>query len=273
MILAAQKLIVKKRELIHLIIVTAFIILVPLAIASPEPTAVPGNNLKTTNLAFLSSEKLTYTVSWSKVLKAGTAVMQAKEETTADGKHVYRLTSTAKSSGVVRMIYPVSDLVQGVMDADELCSLSYSLNQHHGKRKKVRIMTFDQANSLSLITENGSAYQTFSTPEHVQDPLSALYYVRTREDLDKVKSLFVDVHDDGKNWAVEIQVLGKEKISTPAGTFNTIKVKTFPKYEGVFQHKGEIFIWFTDDERRIPVLMKSTIAIGSIVATLTEIGK
>ena len=35
-------------------------------------------------------------------------------------------------------------------------------------------------------------------------------------------------------------------------------------------HKGEIMIWLTDDARRVPVLMKSTISIGSIVATLTE---
>ena len=54
------------------------------------------------------------------------------------------------------------------------------------------------------------------------------------------------------------------------GEFNTIKVRTYPKYEGVFMHKGEIFMWLTDDYRKIPVLMKSTIAIGSIVATLTE---
>jgi hypothetical protein len=36
----------------------------------------------------------------------------------------------------------------------------------------------------------------------------------------------------------------------------------------VFQHKGEIYIWLTDDERKIPVLMKSEISIGSIMATL-----
>ena len=35
-------------------------------------------------------------------------------------------------------------------------------------------------------------------------------------------------------------------------------------------HKGEIFIWLTDDDRKVPVLMKSTITIGSIVSTLTE---
>ena len=57
---------------------------------------------------------------------------------------------------------------------------------------------------------------------------------------------------------------------TPAGEFDTIEVSTFPRYEGVFRKKGEVFIRLTDDSRRAPVLMKSTISIGSSVSTLTR---
>ena len=57
---------------------------------------------------------------------------------------------------------------------------------------------------------------------------------------------------------------------TPAGEFATIKFSTFPKYEGAFMNKGEILVWLTDDSRRVPVLMKSTISTGSIVSTLTR---
>jgi len=84
------------------------------------------------------------------------------------------------------------------------------------------------------------------------------------------KPITIEVHDSGKNWSVEIQTLGREKMKTPAGEFATIKVRTFPKYEGVFMNKGEIFVWLTDDNRKVPVIMKSTISIGSIVSTLTN---
>jgi hypothetical protein len=239
--------------------------------AFSEPAGKPANNIKTKNLAFQSGEKLTYIVSWSKILKAGTATMEVKEEKTPEeGKHVYRLTSTAKSSGVVSLFYPVADTAQSILDAEELYSISYTLNMSHGKRKKIRAVTFDHANALVRTTTNNSEQETSSIPPRVQDSLSSLYYVRTREDLGENKSIFVDVYDSGKNWSVEIQILGREKIKTPAGEFNTIKVKTHPKYDGLFQNKGEIFIWFTDDARRIPVFMKSTISIGSIVATLSE---
>jgi hypothetical protein len=246
------------------------LMLVFVSAAFSEPAGKPANNIKTKNHAFQSGEKLTYIVSWSKILKAGTATMEVKEEKTPEGKRVYRLTSTAKSSGVVSLFYPVADIARSILDAEELYSLSYTLNMSHGKRKKIRAMTFDHANALVRTTTNNTEQETSSVPSRVQDSLSSLYYVRTREDFGGKKEIFVDVYDSGKNWSVEIQILGKEKIKTPAGEFDTVKVKTHPKYDGLFQNKGEIFIWFTDDVRRIPVYMKSTISIGSIVATLTE---
>ena len=103
-------------------------------------------------------------------------------------------------------------------------------------------------------------------PDPVQDALSSLFYLRTRKDFTIGSTHTIEVHDSGKNWSV--YTLARKKVKTPAGEFDTIKVKTFPKYEGVFMNKGEIFIWLTDDSRT--VLMKSTIAIGSIMTTLTN---
>lgn len=37
--------------------------------------------------------------------------------------------------------------------------------------------------------------------------------------------------------------------------------------EGIFQKKGDAFIWFTDDKRKMPVMMKSSVKIGPIKAT------
>jgi hypothetical protein len=42
------------------------------------------------------------------------------------------------------------------------------------------------------------------------------------------------------------------------------------KHEGVFQQKGEVRIWLTDDQRHIPVKIRSKIAIGSININLQE---
>ncbi len=227
------------------------------------------NNIATVNHAFKPGEKLTYSISWSNILSAGEAVMEVRTENRPDGRRAYRIISTAGSRGLVSAFYSVADVVQSVVDAEGLYSLYFNLNQKHGKRIKKREMVFDHEKKIVRIISDGVS-ETREIPFHAHDSLSSLYYLRTREDFLPGQPIVIDVHDSGKNWAVEVQTLGREKLKTSLGEFNTIKVKTYPKYEGVFLHKGEIFIWLTDDEKKVPVLMKSKIAIGSIVATLTE---
>jgi hypothetical protein len=72
-------------------------------LSGAEASQQPLKNVKTANHAFFSGEKLTYVISWSNVLKAGTAVMEVKEEKTPEGRRVYGLTSTAKSAGIVSL--------------------------------------------------------------------------------------------------------------------------------------------------------------------------
>ncbi len=238
---------------------------------SAEPQQPPAShNIKTVNHAFAPGEKLTFSVSWSTIIEAGIATLEVKAGKTEDGRPTYELLSSTHSVGVLELVFPVRETVQSIIDAQELYSLEFHLKESQGKRKRQRDMIFDQTSHTVSESVNNDRPETFSVPSAVQDAFSSLYYVRTRADVVVGKTILVDVHEGGKNFAVEIQVLGREKVKTPAGEFNTIKVRTYPKYEGVFTHKGEIYIWFTDDGRKIPVLMKSTISIGSIVATLTK---
>lgn len=220
--------------------------------------------------ALQPGEILTYDISWSKIVTAGTAVMEIKEKTLLDGKQALSFIATTHSAGLVDKFYPVNDKLESVFDPVVMQSITFSLNESHGKKKRRRELVFDQAHKTVLSTVNDNPPETLTIEAQTQDALSSLYYLRTRDDFIVGKAIIIQVHDSGKNWAVEVQTLGREKVKTPAGEFATIKVRTFPKYEGVFMNKGEIFIWLTDDKRKTPVLMKSTIAIGSIVSTLTK---
>lgn len=222
-------------------------------------------------LPFRAGEKLTYEISWSDILQAGTAVLEVRKQV-ADGgpSKAYHLVSRASSAGLVSRFYKVSDTVESFIDSERLYSLSFRLDQQHGKRKKKRAMTFDHAKGTVVETADGKQ-ATYSIPENVQDALSSLYYVRARQDFIVGKPIRVNVHEDGKTWSVEVHTLGREKIKTMLGNIDTIRIKTYPRYEGVFRNKAEIYLWLTDDARKIPVLMKSSISIGTIIATLVDL--
>ncbi len=249
----------------------ACIVIFCVQIAFASTSQQSSKKSRSINYPFAQGEKLTYVISWSKIIDAGVAVMEVKNTTTADGRQGYQFVASTHSVGVLEQFFPIRDVVESLVDAHELYSISFNLRENHGGKKRKRIIVFDHNNKTALFRLNDDLPETYSIPKGIQDALSSLYYVRTHHDFLIEKPITVDVFDSGKTWSVEIYTLGRERIKTPAGEFDTIKVKTYPKYEGVFMNKGEIFIWITDDEKKIPVLMKSTITLGSIVATLTKI--
>jgi hypothetical protein len=220
--------------------------------------------------AFQPGEVLKYEISWSKMLRAGTAVMEVQEKTLPDGQQVLAFTLTGRSRGVLEKLFPVRDTVQSVFDPKTMQSLSYTISESFGKKKRQRSLVFDRSQNTVIGRLNEDPPQTQEVPVQVQDGLASLYYLRTKNNFTIGTVFVIDVHDSGKNWAVEVHTLGRERVKTEAGEFSTIKLKTRPLYEGTYRNKGEILIWLTDDSRKIPVLMKSTIKIGSFVFTLKD---
>ncbi len=221
--------------------------------------------------AFQPGEVLKYNISWSNIITAGIAVMEVKKDTLPDGREVLRFSVEGHSTGLVDKFIHVTDTAQSIFDPVAMQSLEYSLREKYGKKSRRREVLFDPVSRTVVSKLNEDQPETFTVPDRVLDALAAFYRIRTLEDLNEDKDSAIDVHDSGKNWSVEIQTLGREKITTRMGEFSTIKVRTYPRYEGVFMNKGEVYLWLTDDSRKVPVLMKSKLAVGSFVFTLTDI--
>ncbi len=91
--------------------------------------------------------------------------------------------------------------------------------------------------------------------------------------LEPGKTFTIKVCNNKKNYELMVRVIAREKVSVPAGEFNTIVVEPLLKQEGIFMHKGRLFVYLTDDQERIPVLLRSKIAVGSIIAAAERIQK
>jgi hypothetical protein len=225
------------------------------------------------NRAFGAGERLEFSVGYG-IIKAGTAVMEIPEIVKFAGRKCYHIVSTARSNRFFSAFFKVDDRVESFMDVHELYSHRYDKHLREGKFKADVSMIFDQKNHLALYNES---QDTFSVPAYVQDVLSAFYYVRT-QDLKVGSSIFVDNHTDKKNYPLEVKVLREEKIEVPAGTFDCVVVEPILKASGIFKHKGKLTVWLTNDEAKMPVLMKSKVVIGSISTELIsyklgEVGK
>jgi hypothetical protein len=73
-----------------------------------------------------------------------------------------------------------------------------------------------------------------------------------------------------KVYDLNIKYRGKETIEVPAGTFDCIIVEPLVKEGGLFKHDGDIIVWLTDDDLKMPVKVRTKIVIGHVEAILSE---
>lgn len=237
-------------------------------IEATEPTSVRPPLHPLANSSFGPGERLAYDVTYLGA-KAGIAVMEVTEKTNLKGREVYHIVSTAQSNDFVSLFYPVDDRVESFIDVEGFYSHYIKVKQHQGKRRREKVISFDQIQHRAVQFKNNKE-KVFEIPPRVQDSLSSLYFFRVKNTIDVGRSVFIHVHESEKNWLLEIRGLARERVTTPVGTFNTIKVQAKVQYEGLFMDKGDVFIWFTEDEKRIPVMMRSKIKIGTITAVLSS---
>lgn len=212
-------------------------------------------------------ERLVFNLSWFGI-PVGKAVVEASDAGHLEGKKMYGISAVTESNQFIDAFYPVRDGIYSLIFADTLASYKFVVHQEEGSYRSDKEIIFDYAKRKATFTKNGEI-SMYDIPAFVTDSLSAYYYFRTKE-LVVGKSITIDVFDDKQLWQVEVQILGKETIETPAGTFDTFLTKPLLKFEGIFQRKGDVYIWITDDSRKMPVRMKSKIVIGSINADLIE---
>lgn len=219
-------------------------------------------------LPFNVGEELEFSLSWMGI-PAGTTTLGVKEIVMASDTDAFHIVSRSWSNKFVSTFYKVEDRVDGYMATEDLSSMMLKVKQREGRHKNDKKLVFDHQNHKVEYTKNGRK-SIHEVPPLVHDSFSAFYFLRTH-DLVPGNDIKINTFTNRKLYQVIIKVLGKEKIDVQAGTFNTIKVQPLIKHNDVFKNEGKIFIWLTDDEYKIPVMIKVKIKIGHIRARLTKL--
>ena len=145
-----------------------------------------------------------------------------------------------------------------------------------------------RARISETIYENGKVFWTEHDPNNpadtgreatapfagqVQDLLSAIYYLRTQP-LEIGKSFEVTVSDSGRVYQVPVRVVEKKRMKTALGRVETLRVD--PEVFGpnrMVPTEGRFSIWFTNDNRRIPVSARIKNKYGTFDVTLRNVLK
>ena len=211
-------------------------------------------------------EKLVFSLSWT-----GIPVGIATQEIVDEGE-MRRIVSTARSNDWLSTFFPVDDRTESLLEKSGPFpgkTRTFKMLFKEGRRVRDREISFNAAGRIAHYHDRKSGKQlSIALEPDTFDIYSSFYYVR-HQPLEPGKSLYINVLDSKKLHRIEVRVLQRERITVPAGDFNTIKIEPMVKPVGVFEGKRGAYIWLTDDERRIPVKAQTRVTVGSVTAVLT----
>jgi len=223
-------------------------------------TILPGQSA----WPFQIGERLTYNVSYTGIT-AGQASLEVVNDTVVNNYHQLHIRFKARTTFPVSSIYTINDQVDTWLDSKYLYTKKLTKNIREGnyKNDSYTIIDYDQ----SIAITNGD---TVIIDQFLRDSYSLFYFLRT------IPLIIGETIDftafDGK-IITPFQVITKTKetINTMAGTFPCLVVKPFREGTTLLKNKGDMMIWFSDDEIRLPIQIRIKLKYGSMLLKLKDI--
>jgi hypothetical protein len=202
---------------------------------------------------------------------AGVATLKVQRE--GNEEH---LVGTADSTGVMAMLFRVQDRFNSYFDAQSLCSNKLTKHTEEGKHARETNIAFDYKIGKAVLQEKNlktgqSKRIENDIPNCVTDIFSGIMYVSSLP-LEKDATYAIPLNEGGKTVTIRAHVEGKEKVKTPAGTFETIRVGPEGNYSAL-KNRGRVLMWFSDDARHLPVQMQARLWWGTLTVYLAGIEK
>jgi len=213
---------------------------------------------------FGPGERMEYDVHLGR-LRVGAGSMEVEGVEPVRGESSYHV-SMRIQGGVP--LARVDDHYQSWFDIQTLSSRRFIQDTDQVRRRRHRHFEIYPAQSRwqRMDVEDGGEMDT-TLP---LDDIAFLYYVRTL-DLEVGETYELNQYFRADRNPVILQVLRRETVEVPAGTFKTIVVRPIIKAGGLFGEGGEAEVYFTDDEDRVLVRLESRVpVIGSLSLRLTK---
>ena len=244
---------------------------IPLLLGFLLDTSVPASPQTAAAAPLRVGEQLTYDVSWSGYLVAGSATMTVKDRrqinpTTA----VYDLMAEGKPTPLLDRFYHIYYKTESVVAAATLQPSVATMYIDERGHKRLKTTRFVTATSIEFEPGSDAPREKHTVPKNTLDPLSAIYVMR-QSPLKVGQVLTMSVLEDATVYNVRWRVSAPEPVKTALGTISCWRLTpavTDQKGKAVTDHNA--IMWISDDGRRLPVKIEAALPVGSFILTLTR---
>jgi len=219
------------------------------------------------NDAFGYGEKFEYDVQYG-FIKAGEGTIQIMQKPlNIKGREAFDVRFEARSLKSLEFLYKVKDRYRTALDVQGIFPWVFEQSIREGGYKHDSKAFFDQLGHRAYANK-----KSYPIPEYVHDVISAFYYVRTLDLGNMNKGSVISMQNFWKDstFTLGVKIHGKTTVEVPAGKFRCVIVEPVDLQGGLFRNIGSIYIYLTDDERKMPVKVATKILIGEVTAEMTK---
>ena len=228
---------------------------------APPPPLLPPQ----ASYSFPAKQTLSYAIDW-RVFPAGTATIHLEQ--VGNMQHVI---AGGESIGAVNLLFRVNDHFETFFNRTTGCSSSFAKQLQEGRRQITSTLRFINGKQVldekNLVTGTVK-HQEAPVPACVTDLMSAIFYGASQP-LQPGSSFRMPVADAMRVVDVTMKVEAREQIVTLAGTFPTVRVQPVAD-AGVVKNRGNIWIWYSDDEHHTPVQIRARLFWGTLTMHLVS---
>jgi hypothetical protein len=236
------------------------LILLAQLLVSPAAAPPPAARAVAHELPFASGEVLSYDARVSMFGRVGAATLRVADACSTGERDVLLLSFDVEGRAA---FLRVSDETRSWIDPATLATLRYE------KRESSPRGSYEE--SVTIFAEerrwqDASGRSFRSASQLPLDELSLLYFVRTLP-LETGDSHLGAGHFDDRRNPVRLRVLGRSVTDVPAGRFAVIDIELKVRDPRRYRGNGSIRLQLTDDERRVPVRIRTSLP-GTTPVTL-----
>ena len=243
---------------------------------TPPPVKKPQNTYS--NVPFKEGEVSTFAVHYGGIL-VGYGDISVLTPVLHNGEYLRVFEAKTRTASWYKAVFEANDLARGWTRPGDFGVVKFKVEQDEVSASFSRLLqekwlSFDhkKCQVKETVRKNNESLKNsvFELQGGATSSLGAVFEMRTKPLIVGTTEKIL-VYSSGKNWWLEGKVLKREPITTPAGTFDTVKLKLQTYVGKELQQKGDVHAWIADKHPNRPlILMTGDIKIGSVTVTLHQ---
>ena len=240
--------------------------------ASPPLAAQSRPAAREAPVPFKIGETLTFDVTWSTFLVAGSATSTVVARQPAADSTSYHVVADGRPIPLLRRLYNLYYRMETLLDTTTLLPHRGSLLSEENGARREAITRFDRARrkaSFELDDDGTRLKEDLDVPPQVQDGLSSVYVLRAMA-FKAGERITLPVTNDGAMFSVNADPVGVESVRVPLGTMDAWRVNV-----AIVDAEGQpaardAAVWISNDGRRLPLKLQAELPVGHFVLVLRE---